>query len=46
MAATLRRVFLVHGEAEQAGALAGEIRLEYGIETEIAAPERQFELVL
>ena len=46
MVATLRRVFLVHGEAEQAGALAGEIRSEYGIETVIAAPELQFELVL
>ncbi len=44
MAATLRRVFLVHGEAEQAAALAKEIQAEYRIETVIAAPERQFDL--
>jgi metallo-beta-lactamase family protein len=40
----LRRVFLVHGESEQAAALAGEIQSEYGIEATVAAPERQFDL--
>jgi metallo-beta-lactamase family protein len=45
MVPTLRRVFLVHGEAEQAGALAKEILAEYGIETVIAAPERQYDLL-
>ena len=44
MTPTLRRVFLVHGEAEQATALAKEIQSQYGIETVIAAPEQQFEL--
>jgi metallo-beta-lactamase family protein len=44
MTPTLRRVFLVHGEAEQASALAKQIQSEYGIETVIAAPEQEFEL--
>jgi metallo-beta-lactamase family protein len=40
----LRKVFLVHGEAEESHALAQAIQERYGIETEIAAPERQFDL--
>ena len=45
MVPTLRRVFLVHGEAAQTVALAREIQSEYGLETVIAAPERQYDLV-
>lgn len=44
MTAALRRVFLVHGEAEQSAALAAEIRSVYGLDTAIAAPEQHFDL--
>jgi metallo-beta-lactamase family protein len=36
MTPTLKRIFLVHGEPEQAQALAGAIRQRYGIEAEPA----------
>ena len=44
MTGTLKRVFLVHGEAPQANALAQAIRAEYGIETTVAAPGLAFDL--
>jgi metallo-beta-lactamase family protein len=44
MTSTLRRVFLVHGEAEEASALAQAIEARYGIETIVAAAGRSFEL--
>jgi metallo-beta-lactamase family protein len=44
MTTTLKRVFLVHGEAPQANALAQAIRAQYGIETTVAAPGEAFDL--
>jgi metallo-beta-lactamase family protein len=46
MAATLRKVFLVHGEAEQSHALAQAIQARCRVEVEVAAPQRQFDLNL
>jgi metallo-beta-lactamase family protein len=44
MTSTLRRVFLVHGEAREAGALAQAIHAKYGIETIVAAAGQSYEL--
>jgi len=44
MAASLKKVFLVHGEPEQAHALAESIRARYGLEAVPAAPGQTFEL--
>ena len=44
MTPRLRRVFLVHGEPQEAGALAGAIRAKYGIETIPAVAGQSFQL--
>jgi metallo-beta-lactamase family protein len=44
MAASLKKVFLVHGEPEQSKALADAIRARYGLEAVPAAPGQTFEL--
>jgi metallo-beta-lactamase family protein len=44
MTPTLKRVFLVHGEPEQAQALAVAIRKTYGIEAEPAALGKIYQL--
>jgi metallo-beta-lactamase family protein len=44
MAASLKKVFLVHGEPEQSKALADAIRARYGLEAVPAAPGQAFEL--
>jgi metallo-beta-lactamase family protein len=44
MTSTLRRVFLVHGEAQEAAALAQAVEARYGIETIVAAAGQSFEL--
>ena len=44
MTSTLRKVFLVHGEAAEASALAQEIQARYGLDVVVAAPDRQFDL--
>jgi len=41
---TLRKVFLVHGEAEQASALAKVLHSQYGLDAEVAAPGQSFDL--
>ena len=44
MAATLKRVFLVHGEPEQSNALAGAIHTRYGLEATPVSAGQKFEL--
>jgi metallo-beta-lactamase family protein len=44
MAARLKRVFLVHGEPQQAGTLATAIRSRYGLEASPAAPGQSLDL--
>ena len=44
MTSTLKRVFLVHGEGNEANALARAIRERYGIEAAPAAPGQSFDL--
>ncbi|HKD07920.1 MAG TPA: MBL fold metallo-hydrolase [Bryobacteraceae bacterium] len=44
MTRTLKRVFLVHGEGNEANALAEAIRERYGIEAAPAAPGQSFDL--
>jgi len=44
MAPTLKRVFLVHGEAEEAAALAQAVEAKYGIEAIVAVAGQSFEL--
>jgi metallo-beta-lactamase family protein len=44
MTGTLKRVFLVHGESNEANALAKAIRERYGIEAAPAAPGQSFDL--
>jgi predicted metal-dependent RNase len=44
MTPTLKKVFLVHGEAPEANALAADVKAEYGIHTLIAAPDARFDL--
>lgn len=41
---SLKRVFLVHGEPQQAGALSAAIRERFNIPAEAARPGQQFEL--
>jgi predicted metal-dependent RNase len=40
----LRKVFLVHGEPQQADALARLLRSAYGLDVAIAAPGQSFEI--
>jgi len=42
LAASLRRVFLVHGEPEQSAAFAETLRKEYGFEVTVPAPGESF----
>jgi metallo-beta-lactamase family protein len=44
MTSTLRRVFLVHGEAAEGSALATAIQAKYGIDTVVAAPGQSYQL--
>jgi metallo-beta-lactamase family protein len=44
LAPTLRKVFLVHGEPEQARTFAGLLDSTYGLEAAVAAPGQSFEL--
>jgi metallo-beta-lactamase family protein len=44
LAPTLRKVFLVHGEPQQAQTLAKLLQSSYGLETVVAAPGQSFEL--
>jgi len=44
MTSTLKRVFLVHGEGDEANALARAIHERYGIEAAPAAPGQSFDL--
>jgi predicted metal-dependent RNase len=40
----LRKVFLVHGEPQQAQTLAKLLHSTYGLEAVVAAPRQSFEL--
>jgi metallo-beta-lactamase family protein len=42
---SLRKVFLVHGEAAQAATLAGLLHTNYGLEAVVPAPGQSFELL-
>ncbi|HVW86684.1 MAG TPA: MBL fold metallo-hydrolase [Bryobacteraceae bacterium] len=44
MTSGLKRVFLVHGEPEQSGALAARIQGTYGIDTVPVSPEQSYDL--
>jgi len=44
LAPALRRVFLVHGEPQQAAALATLIKTEYGVEATVAARGQTFDI--
>jgi metallo-beta-lactamase family protein len=44
LAPTLRKVFLVHGEPEQARTFAGLLDSTYGLDVAVAAPGQSFEL--
>jgi metallo-beta-lactamase family protein len=44
LAPTLRRVFLVHGEAEQARTFAKLLHAAYGLDVAVAAPGQSFEI--
>jgi len=44
MTPTLKRVFLVHGEAESSSALAAAIRQRYGIEALLTSPRQVYEI--
>ncbi len=44
LSSTLRKVFLVHGEAAEAQALAIEIHGRYGLDVVIPTPRQQFDL--
>ncbi|HEV3333377.1 MAG TPA: MBL fold metallo-hydrolase [Bryobacteraceae bacterium] len=44
LAPSLRRVFLVHGEPEQAATLAGLIKAEYGVEVTVPARGQSFDI--
>ena len=46
MVPALRKVFLVHGEPQQAATLAGLLHSTYGLEVVVATPGRSFELNL
>ena len=45
LAGTLRKVFLVHGEAQQSATLAKLLHSEYNLEVAIPGPGQYFELV-
>ena len=44
LAPTLRKVFLVHGEPQQAATLARLLQSHYGLEAVVPAPGESFEL--
>ena len=44
MAASLRKVFLVHGEPQQSEALAGLLRSTYSLDVVCPAPGQSFEI--
>jgi metallo-beta-lactamase family protein len=44
IAGGLRKVFLVHGEPQQADTLAKLLKSQYNLETVVAAPGQSFEL--
>ena len=44
LAPSLRRVFLVHGEPQQAATLAGLIKAEYGVEVTVPARGQSFDI--
>ena len=45
MASALRKVFLVHGEPQQAAAFAGQLHAKFGLEALTPSPGQSFELV-
>jgi metallo-beta-lactamase family protein len=44
LAPTLKRVFLVHGEAEQSKTFAGLLQSKYGLDVAVPAPGQSFEI--
>jgi metallo-beta-lactamase family protein len=45
LARTLRKVFLVHGEPQQAQTLAGQLCARYNLDAVVARPGQSFDLV-